>query len=412
MRGARPAGPAPAPQSVCERHIRWKSPRFRSGAVECHPRGVRVIVIGSGIAGASVAYHLARRGAEVVVVDAERIGTATAAGAGIVSPWATLDEDHYALAAAAASYYPELAAALAEDTTVSTSHSVVGMLVVDSDDGELRRVHRLASARSAERPVAGDVRLLDPAAARALFPPLAPGLAAVHITGGARVDGRQVRASLLDAARRRGASLRGGTAELSAEGVLVSGEPLPTDAVVVAAGAWSGELLAGRGFTVPVNPQRGQITHLRVAEDLARPTAAWPVVSPLRSSHYLLAFPDARVVVGATRETGSGFDHRVTAAGQHEVLAQALAVAPGLQDATLLETRVGFRPATPDGRPVLGALPGHPSVILASGFGPTGLTLAPFAGALIADVVLGDEPRIDLHAYRPDRFAAGPAATP
>jgi D-amino-acid dehydrogenase len=85
-------------------------------------------------------------------------------------------------------------------------------------------------------------------------------------------------------------------------------------------------------------------------------------------------------------------------------------VAPGLRDATLLETRVGFRPATPDGRPVLGPLPGRPDVVLATGFGPTGLTLAPFAGAVIADVVLGDPPRIDLHACRPDRFTAGPAA--
>lgn len=180
----------------------------------------------------------------------------------------------------------------------------------------------------------------------------------------------------------------------------VDGEPLDADAVVVAAGAWSGELVAALDAHLPVVPQRGQITHLEVAEDTAR----WPVVSPLDSSHYLLAFPGGRVVVGATRETGSGFDHRVTAAGQLEVLEQALTVAPGLRDATLLETRVGFRPATPDGLPVLGPLPGHPHVVLATGFGPTGLTLAPLAGALVADVVLGKAPRIDLHPYRSNRF--------
>jgi D-amino-acid dehydrogenase len=154
---------------------------------------------------------------------------------------------------------------------------------------------------------------------------------------------------------------------------------------------------------LPVAPQRGQITHLGVGAD--QDTAAWPVVSPLDSGHYLLAFPGARVVVGATRETGSGFDHRLTAAGQLEVLEQALAVAPGLRDATLLETRVGFRPATPDGLPMLGPLPGHPRVIMATGFGATGLTVAPFAGALVADIVLGHTPRLDLHPYRPARFS-------
>jgi D-amino-acid dehydrogenase len=360
-------------------------------------------VVGSGIAGVSAAYHLARCGVEVLVVDDARPGVATAAGAGIVSPWAAADEEHFVLAGPAAGYYPELVAALAEDTDEPTSYTVVGGLVVSPDDNALRAVHHRVAARAAEHPAAGEVSLLDSAQARALFPPLAPGLAAVHVGGGARVDGRQMRASLLAAARRRGAGLCTGTASLTPDGVRVDGELLGADAVVVAAGAWSGELVASLGVDLPVAPQRGQITHLGVAAD--QDTATWPVVSPLGSGHYLLAFPDARVVVGATRETGSGFDHRVTAAGQLEVLEQALTVAPGLRDATLLETRVGFRPATPDGRPVLGPLPGHPNVVLATGFGPTGLTVAPLAGALVADVVLGDPPRLDLRGYRPDRFS-------
>src|SRR2546421_173004 len=65
-----------------------------------------------------------------------------------------------------------------------------------------------------------------PAGAGGLFPPLDPGLAAVHVSGGARVDGRRVRASLLYAARRRGAQLRTGTAELAAGGVRADGELL------------------------------------------------------------------------------------------------------------------------------------------------------------------------------------------
>jgi D-amino-acid dehydrogenase len=363
---------------------------------------VRVIVIGSGISGAAVAYHLARRGVDVIVVDDGQAGPATAAGAGIVSPWAGADEERFRLAGPAAGYYPQLVAALAEDTDEPTSYTVVGALVASPDEEALRTVQRRVADRAAAHPAAGEASLLDAAAARALFPPLAPELAAVHVSGGARVDGRQVRASLLDAARRRGAQLRSGTAALAADGVRVDGARLDADAVVVAAGAWSGQLVAPLGVRLPVAPQRGQITHLRVVPE--QDTAAWPVVSPLDSGHYLLAFEDSRVVVGATRETGAGFDHRVTAAGQLEVLQEALAVAPGLRDATLLETRVGFRPATPDGEPVLGALPGHPHVVLATGFGPGGLTLAPYAGALIAEVVLGEEPGPDLSRWRPDRF--------
>jgi D-amino-acid dehydrogenase len=53
---------------------------------------------------------------------------------------------------------------------------------------------------------------------------------------------------------------------------------------------------------------------------------------------------------------------------------------------------------------VLGRLPGHPEIVLATGFGPTGLTLAPLAGALVAEIVLGEDPRLDVAPYRPDRF--------
>jgi D-amino-acid dehydrogenase len=92
----------------------------------------------------------------------------------------------------------------------------------------------------------------------------------------------------------------------------------------------------------------------------------------------------------------------VTAAGQHEVLDNALAVAPGLADATLAETRVGFRPGTPDGLPVLGRL--RPGLTVSTGFGAGGLTNAPFAGKLVASMALGEDPGFDLSPFAPDRF--------
>ena len=327
---------------------------------------MRVIIVGSGVAGASVAWHLAQAGAEVVVVDAGLDGAATAAGAGIVSPWTSRRRD--GLAEAAGAYYPRLAEAVPD-----TSYEVVGGLVVAADPDELDEVEERVSGRR-----------LTPAEARALFPPLAPELAAVHVAGSGRVDGRQLRQALLDASGARLVSSR-----VSLDDRLVR----EADAVVLAAGAWTSELV-----DLPVAPQRGQISHFSLP---GTDTAAWPVVLPV-SSHYLLAFPGSRVVAGATRETGSGFDNRVTAAGQAEVLANALAVAPGLASATLLETRVGFRPASPDGLPILGRL--DENLYVATGFGPSGLTLAPYAGRLVADLVLGREPGFDLTPYRPDRF--------
>jgi D-amino-acid dehydrogenase len=127
------------------------------------------------------------------------------------------------------------------------------------------------------------------------------------------------------------------------------------------------------------------------------------VVPP--SSHYLLAFPGSRVVAGATREEGSGFDDRVTVAGQREVLDEALRVAPGLAAGTLLETRVGFRPATPDGLPLVGPVEQCPGLVAATGFGPAGLTVGPFAGLLAASVVLDRQPPVELAPVFPGRFS-------
>ncbi|HEU5016076.1 MAG TPA: FAD-dependent oxidoreductase, partial [Roseiflexaceae bacterium] len=132
-------------------------------------------------------------------------------------------------------------------------------------------------------------------------------------------------------------------------------------------------------------------------------TSTWPVITPYHG-HYMVAWPDSRVVVGATRETGSGFAPFTSVAGIHEVLSEALRVAPGLRDARLREVRVGLRPATPDGLPVLGHVPGRRNIVLATGHGPTGLQLGPFSGKIAADLMRGRAPEIDISAFDVTRF--------
>ncbi len=182
-------------------------------------------------------------------------------------------------------------------------------------------------------------------------------------------------------------------------GVRLDGEAIGADAVVVTAGAWAPSLLAPLGITLNVRPQKGQILHLRLN---GVPTGDWPVLQPM-NSYYLLTFDDSRVVVGATRETGSGFDYRVTAGGQAEVLNVGLAVAPGLADAELIETRIGFRPMAADSRPLLGRVRGIEGLLIGNGLGPSGLTIGPYAGRLLAAAALGRRPELDLAPYDPLR---------
>lgn len=370
---------------------------------------MRLIVVGGGVTGAACAYTAAGLGAEVVLVDADLPGQATAAGAGIICPWSSsaVDPAWYAFACAAARDYPALVAELAGGAggdPDGVSYRQVGALMLTRDGDEADRECRRLRAGLAAAPEMGEVRVVDAAEASELFPPLRPGSAAVYVGGAARVDGRRLRAALLRAARARGAAAVTGRAELICRagrvaGVEVGGQVLPGDVVVAAAGAWTAALVEPTGRAVRVTPQRGQIVHLRLE---SADTSRWPVVLPARSGHYLLAFDDARVVAGATRETGSGFDQRVTAGGLEEVLTRALGVAPGLADASHLETRVGLRPAGPDIRPLLGPA-GVDGLVVATGLGATGLTVGPLAGSVAARTALGVHQPFDLTPFDPLR---------
>jgi D-amino-acid dehydrogenase len=272
--------------------------------------------------------------------------------------------------------------------------------VVNADPAEVDAAEaRVERRRAAEPAVVGRVERLRGDRARELFPPLASGLDALWIEGGGRVDGRTVRDALLDAGERLGGARRSGRAVLEGAGrVRVGGDVLEADAVVVAAGAWTNDLLDALSLRVPVAPQRGQITHLTLP---GVDTTHWPSVHPL-SHHYLVAFDGSRIAVGATRETGSGFDARVTAAGQLQVLRDALSIAPGLADATVLETRVGLRPLADDAMPTVGAVPGHQGLFVATGYGAAGLTMGPLLGDALARLVLG-ESAPELDALQPER---------
>ncbi|EFG2885902.1 FAD-binding oxidoreductase, partial [Escherichia coli] len=284
---------------------------------------MRVLVVGAGILGASVAYHLARMGVSVEVIDAQHPGKATMAGAGIVCPWATKVEEPqwYRLYAAGARYYDALIAGLAEKGETNLGYGKVGALVVAEDQGEFDTAKKRVEQRVKDAPEAGSVQHISPQEAQRLFPPLREGMEALFIPGAARVDARLLSAAMLRAAFVLGATVRNDFVSLAMDGDRVvardgRGEVVAADEIVVTSGAWAAQILGPLGLLHPVAPQKGQIVHLRLP---GVDTSKWPTLLPM-GSHYLLAFDDSRVVIGATREDGSGFDYRVTAAGQQEVL--------------------------------------------------------------------------------------------
>jgi D-amino-acid dehydrogenase len=367
------------------------------------------IVIGGGVVGASTAYHLVRAGVKTLLVDRRDAGRATDAGAGILSTATNTDDPDLIerFEARAAEYYPLLVEHLRGDDAGDTGYGVCGSLTVAIDEDEVAHLHQIKTGlrRWRAAKVQGCTEI-GPDQAKALFPPLAEVKGAIHCGRGARVDGRLLAAALLRAAGQRGLEIHHAAVEdLIVEhgavaGIRVAGERIACGHAVVAAGAWSKELGRRLDIDIPVEAQRGQILHLGLP---GIDTRAWPIVLAFRG-HYMVPWDDSRVAVGATRETGSGFRPHTTAAGVSQVLAEALRVAPGLAEATIRETRVGLRPASRDGLPILGPVPGIANLLLATGHGSIGLQLGPYSGKVVAGMIACGEAETDIVRFSLARF--------
>jgi D-amino-acid dehydrogenase len=353
------------------------------------------VVVGGGLVGMALAYELVSRGVDTVVVDRHDPGRASDAGAGILSPETNQDPDPdvFAVGCAAVHHYEDLVARLADDGITECGYATTGSLVVaerPGDDGVMDAAVRLIRGR-AER-----THEVDPEEARRHFPVLGTVRRALFNPDGRRVDGRTLRAALQSAAARRGvrvehASVRGIGANEDGivDTVVTDVGPIATGSVAVAGGAWTAELATAFHTALPVTPLKGQIVHLRLPET---DSSGWSIVQPVLG-FYLVPWPDGRVACGGTMEAEAGFDHRVTADGVHQLLRECLRTAPGLAPAELVEVRVGSRPATSDGTPILGPLPGWSNAVVATGHGAEGLLLGPLSGRLAAEmVVAGHDP--------------------
>ncbi len=373
------------------------------------------IVIGGGVVGAATAYHLAKTGAKTLLIDRNDASRATNAGAGILAPALTGGEsdEWFNFAVTAVDYYPQLVADLAQTGADDTSYAVCGKLMVAVDEDEMAaftkaRERILARQQQRGTPSTAELHDVSPDEARERFPALTEVRAAMWYSGAARVDGRHLAKALLQAAVYHGlASQEATVAQLQigqgrATGVVLDdGTAIGAQSVVIAGGAWSPRFGDQLDVQIPVAPQRGQIIHWDLP---GAATGEWPIINAFHG-HYIVCWPNGRVVTGATREVDSGFAAHTTAVGIREVIDEALRVASGLAQARFHEVRVGLRPySTVDGLPILGKVPGVAGVVLATGHGATGLQLGPLSGQIAAKLALGEPLDAAIEPFRVDRF--------
>jgi glycine oxidase len=230
-----------------------------------------------------------------------------------------------------------------------------------------------------------------------------------------RVDNRRLGAALWAAAAKAGVRFHLGTAavEIRTDGGatarvtgvrLEDGTSLTTDRVVVAAGAWSGQL-RGLPRALPVRPVRGQMFAVRIT---GVPDPYAPIKPALHRTImtedcYIVPREGGTVVVGATVEE-VGFAAGPTPRGIAGLLAAAARAVPALADLPLVETWAGFRPGTPDGLPILGADPDVAGLYYATGHYRNGILLTPATALLLADELSGRAPALPLDRFGIERF--------
>ncbi|HEX8074972.1 MAG TPA: glycine oxidase ThiO [Thermoleophilaceae bacterium] len=366
-----------------------------------------VVVVGAGIVGLACAWHAARAGLSVLVLDRgtpEPSASATAAGMLAPVTEAEFGEEHLLrLNLAGAAAWPAFAAELSERSGIDLAHRESGALVVaaDRDDAEeLRRLHEL------QRSLGLEARWLTGRECRRLEPGLSPRLhGGVLAPRDGSVDPRAVLRALraaLDAAP--AAEVRTGVEVTGIEerggvvtGVAMAEDRVPAGRVVVAAGAWSASL-GGAGS--PVRPVKGQLVRL---SGPARPRLAERIVRTPRC--YVVTRPSGEVVVGATVEE-RGFDTTVTAGAVQRLLEAAWEVLPDVEEHELVETAAALRPGTPDNCPLIGAA-GPDGLLWATGHHRNGVLLAPITADAVTDLLLGRSLPETVQRFSPSRFERG-----
>jgi glycine/D-amino acid oxidase-like deaminating enzyme len=373
-----------------------------------------VLVIGAGMVGAACAYHCAAAGLRVEVVERGAVASGTtSAGEGNIlvsdkEPGPELD-----LALLSGRLWAGLGERLGGERFELQAK---GGVVVARDGAALSGLANLAAR---QRACGVDVTEVGPDGLADLEPYLTRDVAGgAYYPQDMQVQPMLAAAELL---RHAGVTVHAGTEVVgfrrdkagALTGVRTSTGDLSARWVVNAAGTWGGDVAALAGAPVPVLPRRGFILvteplppvvrHKVYTADYVANVASDDAA--LETSVVVEGTRAGTVLIGASRER-VGFDRTMSLPVLRRLAAQAVGLFPFLADVHLLRSYLGFRPYCPDHLPVIGPDPRVPGLVHACGHEGAGIGLAAATGHLIAQVLTGATPDLDLTPFRPDRFEA------
>lgn len=360
---------------------------------------MRVLVVGAGVIGMMLARELSSSGVKVTIVDRKQCAQESSwAGGGIVSPlypW-RYPEPVTQLATWSQSSYVHLAQDLLDETGIDPELRQKGMLMVSVDDQE----DALVWAEKYHRPL----RKVDADFLYKKEPNLCEGLT----EGLWMPEVCSIRNPRLGQSLRRSLELTDNISILENQevtgfvrennkitGIETQEGKLYADKVILAAGAWTGELLASLGIELPVEPVHGQMMLFK-----ANPGVLDRVV--LKGGRYVIPRNDGRILVGSTLER-IGFEKRTTEDAAKSLHETALDIIPALSEFPVEHHWSGLRPGSPEGIPYIGEVPDYEGLYVNAGQYRNGLVLAPASTRLLADIILNRDTIIPAEPYKLNR---------
>jgi glycine oxidase len=351
-----------------------------------------ICIAGAGIIGLSLALELHHRGHRVTVLDqGDPLAEASTAAAGML---AAQDPDNppqlRPLADLSLSLYPAFLDRLYNFSAIrvpfQTHTTLQSLHPKHNSPNELSPAHLTTEDLSH------------------LLPALIPTGHRFILLDEHSLDPRQLAAALLAAVHSTTIDLRPNTSLLSTRStsnsieIITATGTIHSSRFVDCTGAWA--TTTSRLSHLQIAPRKGQMV-----------AVALPPSLPL---HFVVRTPDiyivprttgpaaGRAIIGATIED-SGFDKSIHPDDIHHLRALAAALLPPIANTPQLEAWSGLRPATPDGLPLLGALPGDPHHLIATGHYRNGILLAPATALVMAQLLSNETPSVDLTSFSPGR---------
>jgi glycine oxidase len=384
---------------VLNRPIRRENP---AASIMSH-RISDVVIAGGGVIGLSLAYELASRKLRVSLLERGQIGQESSwAGAGILAPQAEMEEAGplAQLLLASRKIYPDFVRDVSSRSGTPVNFSVPGLIYIaltsqQQEQLQHRKEHQTTLGLTVQELSREEVLKLEDG--------LSPEtLSALYFPNEGYVNNRELVEALRIACLRLGVELVCGchVVSVGVEGAKALGFHSnlgfwPGAQVVLAAGSWSGQIVTGLPYTLPVRPARGQIVVIKSSF----PPLKHVVYSP---DCYLVPRSDGRVLLGSTVEW-VGYDNRVTLEGIQGITAAAIAVSPAIRTSTFLTCWAGLRPFCEGGLPILGSTEIE-GLYVATGHFRNGLLLAPITAKLMAELIVTRETPKLLESFTPLRF--------